>query len=75
MVWSVYGKYDAKYLETLTHIEKPWLNARAGIDQNERCTNIISKEEIIEYFSSLRESHDICSEYSLNKYVSNITLI
>lgn len=75
LVWSVYGKYDAKYLERLTHIEKPWLDARKGIDQNERCTNIISKENIKEYFSGLRKTYDICSEYSLNKYVSNITFM
>ncbi|WP_088228975.1 type II toxin-antitoxin system antitoxin SocA domain-containing protein [Desulfosporosinus sp. FKB] len=75
LVWSVYGKYDAKYLERLTHIEKPWVDARTGIDQNERCTNIISKEAIQQYFSDLRKNHDICSEYSLNKYVSNITFM
>jgi len=74
LVWSVYGKYDAKYLERLTHTEKPWIIARQGIDQNERCTNIISKNEIEEYYSSLRKNHDICGEYSLNKYVSNINL-
>lgn len=74
LVWFVYGKYDAKYLERLTHMEKPWIIARQGIDPKERCTNIISKNEIEEYFSSLRKNHDICGEYSLNKYVSNINL-
>ncbi|WP_206752174.1 Panacea domain-containing protein [Desulfosporosinus fructosivorans] len=33
LVWSVYGKYDAKYLERLTHYEKPWVNA--SVDKNE----------------------------------------
>lgn len=75
LVWSVYGKYDAKYLERLTHIEKSWLDAREGIGHDERCINVISKEEIKKYFSGLRKSHNICSEYSLNKYVSNITFI
>ncbi|WP_042332764.1 Panacea domain-containing protein [Desulfosporosinus orientis] len=65
LVWSVYGKYDAKYLERLTHIEKPWLDAREGKNQDKQCTNIISKEEIKKYFSGLRKNHDICSEYSL----------
>jgi len=74
LVWSVYGKYDAKYLERLTHTEKPWIIARQGMDRNERCTNIISKKEIEEYYSNLRKNHDICGEFSLNKYVSNINL-
>ncbi|MBK0009871.1 SocA family protein [Bacillus sp. S35] len=26
-VWRLYGKYDGKYLETLTHQEAPWINA------------------------------------------------
>ncbi len=70
LVWSVYGKYDAKYLERLTHAEKPWVNARQGIDHKERCNNIISKQEIQEYYSGLREIHGICSEYSLNLILS-----
>src|SRR3989338_5532528 len=27
-VWTVYGKYDAGYLELLTHSELPWQEAR-----------------------------------------------
>lgn len=75
LVWSVYGKYDAKYLERLTHSEKPWIMARRGIDQKERCTNVISKKEIQEYYLGLREINNICGEYSLNKYVSNINVV
>ena len=29
-VWAEYGKHDADYLEALTHVEAPWLEARAG---------------------------------------------
>jgi len=74
MIWSVYGKYDAKYLERLTHAEKPWVNARQGLDRKERCNNIISKQEIQDYYSGLREIHGISGEYSLNKYVSNLNV-
>ena len=74
MVWSVYGKYDAKYLERLTHAERPWVNARQGLDLKERCNNIISKQEIQDYYSGLREIHGISGEYSLNKYVSNLNV-
>ncbi len=65
LVWSVYGKYDAKYLERLTHAERPWVNARQGLDHKERCNNIISKQETQDYYSGLREIHGTTGEYSL----------
>ena len=28
MVWSIYGKFDGKYLVNLTHSEEPWLKSQ-----------------------------------------------
>lgn len=28
MIWDVYGKYDGKFLEALTHAEHPWREVR-----------------------------------------------
>jgi len=55
-VWKIYGKFDAQYLETLTHNEEPWLKARAGLDTGEASSNIISKEELKKYFKSLKHA-------------------
>lgn len=33
-VWDVYGKFPAGYLELLTHSEKPWRDARAGLENH-----------------------------------------
>lgn len=52
-VLNVYGRYNAKYLEGLTHSEEPWINARGGISPEARSNNIISKEEIKKYYSNL----------------------
>jgi len=41
-VWSVYGKYNAEYLEALTHSELPWQEARKEISESEPSSNIIS---------------------------------
>lgn len=49
-VWDVYGKYDADYLELLTHSEKPWQDARAGLDIAEASKRIIDTEEIKNYY-------------------------
>jgi uncharacterized phage-associated protein len=41
-IWDIYGKYDAEYLEALTHSELPWQEARKGISPTESSSNIIS---------------------------------
>ncbi|MDY0943421.1 Panacea domain-containing protein [Priestia megaterium] len=47
-VWKLYGEYDGKYLETLTHKESPWLNAWSkGMNE------IIQVEDMKEYYSGL----------------------
>lgn len=48
-----YGKYDSKFLEEMTHNQEPWINAREGLDPDERSEKIISKEIITEYFINL----------------------
>jgi len=55
-VWKVYGKYDAEYLETLTHNDKPWQKAREGLNAGDASTNIIPKDELQKYFKSLRHA-------------------
>lgn len=41
-IWSVYGKYDAQYLEALTHSELPWQEARKEVSQSEPSNKVIS---------------------------------
>lgn len=45
-----FGKYDAKYLEKLTHEQEPWILSREGLDPDERSDKRISKESIANYF-------------------------
>jgi len=47
-----YGKLDGDTLSELTHSEAPWIKARGKIGQKEPCTNPISKESILEFYSS-----------------------
>ncbi|MED4229073.1 Panacea domain-containing protein [Neobacillus cucumis] len=49
-VWEEYGRYSGNELESITHQEDPWINARAGINPLERCTNIISDQAIFNYY-------------------------
>lgn len=49
-VWAVYGKFDGKYLEALTHAETPWLEARKDLEQSDPSQNIITTESMSEYY-------------------------
>ncbi|WP_346239380.1 Panacea domain-containing protein [Niabella insulamsoli] len=53
MVLNKYGCLSSFELEILSHSEKPWIDARKGCAPHERCTNIISKEAILQYYSTL----------------------
>lgn len=45
-----FSKYDAKYLEKLSHEQEPWISSRQGLDPDERSDKTISKEIIANYF-------------------------
>lgn len=49
-VWDEYGNYTGNQLETITHQEDPWLNAREGYSPVERCNVPITDEDIFEYY-------------------------
>lgn len=55
-VWQVYGKYDANYLEALTHSEDPWLNARAGKMPYESSSAEIPVDDMEKYYEQLQKS-------------------
>ena len=45
-----FSKYDAKYLENLSHEQDPWKMSRDGLDPDERSDKTITKESISNYF-------------------------
>jgi uncharacterized phage-associated protein len=49
-VWKAYGKLDSEYLEMLTHSEKPWQEAREGLQSDESSSKEISLETIGAYY-------------------------
>lgn len=53
MIWGIYGKYDGKYLEALTHNETPWLEARKGLGSKDSSQNIISDEAMKSYYERI----------------------
>lgn len=52
-VWETYGEETGNSLETLTHREEPWIEARRGYEPDERCTVVISPEAMAKYYKSI----------------------
>lgn len=53
---SVYGRYDAKYLQQLTHDEDPWKKAREGLAPEAASKNEILKEDMASYYAGLSKA-------------------
>lgn len=45
-VWTVYGGYDAYQLESMTHQESPWKNARKGLSPLDSGHTVISDRDM-----------------------------
>lgn len=54
-VLKAYGDKTAQWLSDLTHLESPWKEARKGLSEGERGSNVISLASIHEYYSGLDE--------------------
>lgn len=50
-VIEVYGNFDGNQLETLSHNEQPWQEARLGLEPLESSHNIISTKTIFRFYA------------------------
>lgn len=53
IVLDYYADHDAQWLSRLTHLERPWNEARRGVPPGKGCSNIITKESMSIYYGSL----------------------
>lgn len=51
-VWNAYGQFSANELESISHSETPWINARRGVSACDPCNARISDEEIFNFYNS-----------------------
>lgn len=54
-IWFLFGDYDAKELERISHSEKPWIEKRVNdkgeeLSENQKSKNIISTKTMKEYY-------------------------
>ena len=52
-ILKFYGKMSSQELSDLTHREKPWADARQGLDPGERANREITLSAMAEYYSGL----------------------
>ena len=55
-VLEMYRNESGITLESITHQQTPWINARGGLPYYAKCENIISKVDMQQYFQSLVET-------------------
>ncbi len=67
-VIKYFGYYNGKALEKMSHYETPWINARKGLLPTENSNNIISKEDIKDYFEKVRDKYDMLNVLDIKKY-------
>ncbi len=60
--------YSGKVLERFTHSETPWLFARADLTEDELSDRIIPKEEIGEYFESVKDKYNMINPNDIEAY-------
>lgn len=69
LVINTFGKYSGKVLETITHNESPWKEARNNYDPLQLSRAIIDKNEIMKYFNLIANKYGIDTEEKLNRYI------
>ena len=52
-VWETYGDLTGNALEALAHRETPWIEARHGYADDERCNVVISPETMKNYYRAV----------------------
>jgi uncharacterized phage-associated protein len=55
-VWEAYKAYSATSLRSMTHRERPWLDARSGYAPGERCEREITRDALRGFFSEQAEA-------------------
>jgi uncharacterized phage-associated protein len=55
-VYDAYGKLSGDDLEFLTHSEKPWIEARKGLNEWEPSHNIIKEDTMAKYYKEKYEA-------------------
>ena len=71
-VLDTFDMYSGKVLESITHKEAPWLDARKGFLPDETSHAEISLDAMKAYFKKVDEKYNIRTEDGLRKYIAKM---
>lgn len=71
-VLDTFGMYSGKVLESITHKETPWMDARKGFLPDETSHAEISLDAMKAYFKKVDEKYNIRAEDGLRKYIAKM---
>lgn len=71
-VLDTFGMYSGKVLESITHKETPWLDARKGLLPEETSHAEISLDAMKNYFKKVDGKYNIRTEEGLRKYIAKM---
>lgn len=71
LVIQTFGRYSGKVLESITHNEKPWQDARKGYNSTEPSRVLIPEEDMKSYFEEISGRFGIDSVGGLNGYIDS----
>ena len=72
LVVNTFGMYGGKTLEKITHNETPWIEARNGYEEGIPSNELLSKEQIMNYYISVSQKYDISTEKGLRLYIQDM---
>ncbi|MDH0863900.1 type II toxin-antitoxin system antitoxin SocA domain-containing protein [Mitsuaria sp. GD03876] len=72
-VVGAYGQYDAAALSNMTHLESPWIDARAGIPDNEGCQALIPKTSLQAFFRTSTGTHHEFPLQTLDRIMTKLS--
>ena len=72
-VLHCYGRLNGSVLMEITHKEAPWQIARMGLEPGERSNNIISDEDIKDYYEDLNQKYRLNTEAGVHKYIESVS--
>ncbi|MBR6282176.1 MAG: DUF4065 domain-containing protein [Lachnospiraceae bacterium] len=72
LVVNTFGMYGGKTLEKITHNETPWIEARNGYEEGIPSNELLSKEQIMNYYISVSQKYDISTEQGLRLYIHDM---
>ncbi len=71
LVDQTFGEYGGKVLERITHFETPWKEARKGYGDKIPSTELILKESIENYYTTMNQKYDFSSEIGIKEYIKD----